>query len=96
MRHLVATHLRDRRRSVLAWGISLGLWSAFIVSIFPSIRDELLDRQHRLLQMRIANEGLSALMRSKVRTSRPKRSPSCSAGLARPEGVSHQCDQLFS
>jgi ABC-2 type transport system permease protein len=41
MRHLVATHLRDRRRSVLAWGIPLGLWSAFIVSIFPSIEDAL-------------------------------------------------------
>jgi ABC-2 type transport system permease protein len=37
MRYLVATHLRDRRRSVLSWGIPLGLWSAFIVSIFPSI-----------------------------------------------------------
>ena len=37
MRHLVATHLHDRWRSVLAWGIPLGLWSAFIVSIFPSI-----------------------------------------------------------
>jgi ABC-2 type transport system permease protein len=41
MRHLVATHLHDRRRSVLAWGIPLGLWSAFIVSIFPSIEDAL-------------------------------------------------------
>lgn len=37
MRHLVATHLHDRRRSVLTWGLPLGLWSAFIVSIFPSI-----------------------------------------------------------
>jgi ABC-2 type transport system permease protein len=41
MRYLVATHLRDRRRSVLAWGIPLGLWSAFIVAIFPSIEDAL-------------------------------------------------------
>jgi ABC-2 type transport system permease protein len=41
MRYLVATHLHDRRRSVLAWGIPLGLWSAFIVSIFPSIEDAL-------------------------------------------------------
>jgi ABC-2 type transport system permease protein len=41
MRHLVATHLRDRRRSVLAWGIPLGLWSAFIVAIFPSVEDTL-------------------------------------------------------
>jgi len=41
MRHLVATHLHDRRRSVLVWGLALGLWSAFIVSIFPSIEDAL-------------------------------------------------------
>lgn len=41
MTHLVAAHLRDRRRSVLAWGIPLGLWSAFIVSIFPSIEDSI-------------------------------------------------------
>jgi ABC-2 type transport system permease protein len=41
MRYLVAVHLRDRRRSVLAWGIPLGLWSAFIVSIFPSIEGTL-------------------------------------------------------
>jgi ABC-2 type transport system permease protein len=34
---LVVAHLSDRRRSVLAWGIPLGLWSAFIVSIFPSV-----------------------------------------------------------
>ena len=41
MRHLVATHLRDRRRSLLAWGIPLGLWSAFIVAIFPSVEGSL-------------------------------------------------------
>jgi beta-exotoxin I transport system permease protein len=41
VRYLVATHLRDRRRSVLAWGIPLGLWSAFIVAIFPSVEDAL-------------------------------------------------------
>lgn len=29
--------LYERRRSVLAWGLSIGLWSAFIVAIFPSI-----------------------------------------------------------
>ena len=34
---LVATHLSDRRRSLLAWGVPLGLWSAFIVLIFPSV-----------------------------------------------------------
>jgi ABC-2 type transport system permease protein len=37
MRHLVAAHLRERRRAVLAWGVPLGIWSAFIVAIFPSI-----------------------------------------------------------
>jgi ABC-2 type transport system permease protein len=37
MRYLVAAHLRDRRRSLLSWGVPLGLWSGFIVSIFPSI-----------------------------------------------------------
>ena len=41
MKYLVATHLRDRRRSLLTWGIPLGLWSAFIVAIFPSIEDAL-------------------------------------------------------
>ena len=41
MRYLVATHLHDRRRSVLSWGLPLGLWSAFIVSIFPSIESAL-------------------------------------------------------
>lgn len=34
---LIATHLSDRRRSVLAWGLPLGLMSAFIVAIFPSV-----------------------------------------------------------
>jgi ABC-2 type transport system permease protein len=38
---LVGAHLSDRRRSLLAWGIPLGLWSAFIVVIFPSIEDSL-------------------------------------------------------
>jgi ABC-2 type transport system permease protein len=41
MRQLVVAHLRERRRSVLAWGLPLGLWSAFIVSIFPSIEGTL-------------------------------------------------------
>lgn len=40
---LVATHLRDRRRSLLAWGLPLGLMSAFIVAIFPSVKDALAD-----------------------------------------------------
>lgn len=38
---LISAHLSDRRRSLLAWGIPLGLWSAFIVIIFPSIEDAL-------------------------------------------------------
>ncbi|MFP5389370.1 MAG: ABC transporter permease subunit [Thermoleophilia bacterium] len=38
---LISAHLSDRRRSLLAWGIPLGLWSAFIVVIFPSIEDAL-------------------------------------------------------
>jgi ABC-2 type transport system permease protein len=38
---LVATHLSDRRRSLLAWGLPLGLWSAFIVLIFPSVEGAL-------------------------------------------------------
>jgi ABC-2 type transport system permease protein len=38
---LVLTHLSDRRRSLLAWGLPLGLWSAFIVMIFPSVEGTL-------------------------------------------------------
>lgn len=38
---LVGAHLSDRRRSLLAWGIPLGLWSAFIVVIFPSVEGAL-------------------------------------------------------
>lgn len=38
---LVAAHLSDRRRSLLAWGLPLGLWSAFIVLIFPSVEKAL-------------------------------------------------------
>ncbi|HST69699.1 MAG TPA: ABC transporter permease subunit [Solirubrobacterales bacterium] len=38
---LVATHLSDRRRSLLAWGLPLGLMSAFIVAIFPSVEDSI-------------------------------------------------------
>jgi beta-exotoxin I transport system permease protein len=37
LRALIATHLYDRRRSVLAWGLPMGLFSAFIVAIFPSV-----------------------------------------------------------
>jgi ABC-2 type transport system permease protein len=38
---LIGAHLSDRRRSLLAWGIPLGLWSAFIVVIFPSVEEAL-------------------------------------------------------
>lgn len=38
---LVGAHLSDRRRSVFAWGLPLGLMSAFIVAIFPSVEDAL-------------------------------------------------------
>jgi ABC-2 type transport system permease protein len=38
---LVRAHLSDRRRSVIAWGLPLGLMSAFIVAIFPSVEDAL-------------------------------------------------------
>jgi beta-exotoxin I transport system permease protein len=38
---LLRTHLYDRRRSVWAWGLPLGLMSAFIVAIFPSVEDSL-------------------------------------------------------
>ncbi|HWB69403.1 MAG TPA: ABC transporter permease subunit [Solirubrobacterales bacterium] len=38
---LVRGHLSDRRRSLLAWGIPLGLWSAFVVIIFPSVEGAL-------------------------------------------------------
>jgi hypothetical protein len=38
---LTRAHLSDRRRSLLAWGVPLGLWSAFIVLIFPSVEGAL-------------------------------------------------------
>lgn len=37
MRALAAAQLWERRRSLLSWGLPLGIWSAFIVSIYPSI-----------------------------------------------------------
>ncbi len=36
---LVSTHFSDRRRSVLAWGLPLGMMSVFIVAIFPSVQE---------------------------------------------------------
>jgi ABC-2 type transport system permease protein len=38
---LVVAHLSDRRRGVLVWGLPLGLMSAFVVAIFPSIQSPL-------------------------------------------------------
>lgn len=38
---LVGAHLSDRRRSVLAWGVPLGLMSAFIVAIYPSAEESI-------------------------------------------------------
>ncbi|HEU5063676.1 MAG TPA: ABC transporter permease subunit [Solirubrobacterales bacterium] len=38
---LAAAHLSDRRRSVWAWGLPLGLMSAFIVAIFPSVEESI-------------------------------------------------------
>lgn len=38
---LILAHLSDRRRSLLAWGLPLGLWSAFVVVIFPSVESAL-------------------------------------------------------
>lgn len=38
---LAAAQLHERRRSLLSWGLPLGLWSAFIVSIFPSVESAL-------------------------------------------------------
>ena len=38
---LIIDQLRERRRSLLSWGLPLGLWSAFIVSIYPSVQSAL-------------------------------------------------------
>lgn len=37
MSALAAAQLWERRRSLLSWGLPLGIWSAFIVAIYPSI-----------------------------------------------------------
>jgi len=41
IRALAGIHFFDRRRSVFAWGVPLGLMSAFIVAIFPSVEDSI-------------------------------------------------------
>jgi ABC-2 type transport system permease protein len=38
---LALAQLRDRRRALFAWGLPIGLMSAFIVAIFPSVEDAL-------------------------------------------------------
>lgn len=38
---LIGFHLRERRRSPLAWGLPLGAMSAFIVAIYPSVQGAL-------------------------------------------------------
>jgi ABC-2 type transport system permease protein len=38
---LVLAQLHDRQRSLLAWGLPIGLMSAFVVAIFPSVEDAL-------------------------------------------------------
>jgi ABC-2 type transport system permease protein len=38
---LALGQLRDRRRALFAWGLPIGVMSAFIVAIFPSVEDAL-------------------------------------------------------
>jgi beta-exotoxin I transport system permease protein len=38
---LVAAQLHERRRSLLSWGLPIGLWSAFVVAIYPSVEGAL-------------------------------------------------------
>ena len=40
---LIGFHLHERRRSPLAWGLPLGLMSAFIVVIYPSVQGALTE-----------------------------------------------------
>lgn len=41
MAALVAAQLHERRRSLLSWGLPIGLWSAFVVAIYPSVEGAL-------------------------------------------------------
>ena len=41
MTALTVAQLHERRRSLLSWGLPIGLWSAFVVAIYPSIEDAL-------------------------------------------------------
>jgi ABC-2 type transport system permease protein len=38
---LIAAQLHERRRSLLSWGLPIGLWSAFVVAIYPSVEQAL-------------------------------------------------------
>jgi beta-exotoxin I transport system permease protein len=38
---LIAAQLHERRRSLLSWGLPIGLWSAFVVVIYPSVEGAL-------------------------------------------------------
>jgi len=41
VRALALAQLHERRRSLLSWGLPIGLWSAFVVAIYPSVEDAL-------------------------------------------------------
>ena len=41
MTALLTAQLHERRRSLLTWGLPIGLWSAFIVGIYPSVEKSL-------------------------------------------------------
>jgi ABC-2 type transport system permease protein len=41
MTALIAAQLHERRRSLLSWGLPIGIWSAFVVAIYPSVEDAL-------------------------------------------------------
>ncbi len=41
MSALIAARLHERRRSLLSWGLPIGLWSAFVVAIYPTVEDAL-------------------------------------------------------
>ncbi len=41
MTALITAQLQERRRSLLSWGLPLGLFSAFIVAIYPSVEGAL-------------------------------------------------------
>ncbi len=41
MSALIAARLHERRRSLLSWGLPIGLWSAFVVVIYPSVESAL-------------------------------------------------------